>query len=100
MAQTVIDDYLADVSEPQRSTLQSLRGTIARLLPDAEECISYGMPAFKLDGKAIAGFAAYKQHCSYFPHSGAVLEVLADDLLDYDWSKGTLRFAVDVPLPE
>ncbi|MEI6621276.1 MAG: DUF1801 domain-containing protein [Actinomycetes bacterium] len=97
---TAIDEYLEDVPEPQKSTLQSLRRTIAAIVPQGEECISYGMPAFKLEGKAVAGFAAYKRHCSYFPHSGAVLEVLADDLLDYDWSKGTLRFPVDAPLPQ
>jgi hypothetical protein len=56
-------------------------------------------PAFRLDGKVLAGFGAFARHLSYFPHSGKVLPVLADKLTDYDWSTGTLRFAIDQPLP-
>jgi uncharacterized protein YdhG (YjbR/CyaY superfamily) len=67
-----IDDYLAKVAEPKRATLQKLRQTIRDILPDAEEVISYGMPAFRLNGKVIAGFAAFKSHLAYLPHSGSV----------------------------
>jgi uncharacterized protein YdhG (YjbR/CyaY superfamily) len=66
----------------------------------AEEGISYGMPAFRLDGKVIAGFAAFKNHLSYLPHSGAVLAELADDVADYVTSKGALQFSIDKPLPK
>ena len=86
------------LGEPQRSTLADLRRTIMELVPEAEEIISYGMPAFRLQGKVVAGFAAFKQHVSYFPHSGSVLPSLKNDLKGYETSKGTLRFASDTPL--
>jgi uncharacterized protein YdhG (YjbR/CyaY superfamily) len=95
-----VDEYLAALDEPKRGTLESLRVTIIEIVPEAEQCISYGIPAFRLNGKVIAGFAAFKSHLSYFPHSGSVLPELADDLVGYTASKGTLRFAVDMPLPK
>jgi uncharacterized protein YdhG (YjbR/CyaY superfamily) len=95
-----VDEYLAALDEPKRGTLERLRDTILEITPEAEQCISYGMPAFRLDGKVIAGFAAFKNHLSYFPHSGSVLPELADDLVGYTTSKGTLQFAVDKPLPK
>ena len=67
---TPIDEYLATLDEPKQATLTSLRATIMAIVPEAEQCISYGMPAFKLRGKTIAGFAAFKNHLSYLPHSG------------------------------
>jgi uncharacterized protein YdhG (YjbR/CyaY superfamily) len=69
------------------------------VLPGAEECIAYGVPTFKADGKAIAGFAAFKNHCTYFPMSGSVLTAMKDDVAEYETSKGALKFAVDKPLP-
>lgn len=98
MAQQV-DEYLALIDEPKRSTLAALRRTILDLLPDAEECISYGMPAYKVQGKTIAGFAAFKNHLSYLPHSGSVLDKLADQLGSYAYTQGSLHFPVDQPLP-
>lgn len=95
-----VDNYLAAVSEPQQSTLRALRATLKELLPSGEECMSYGVPAIKVDGAAIAGYATAKKHCSYFPHSGQVVEDLADVLAAYDCSKGTIRFPVDKPLPK
>jgi uncharacterized protein YdhG (YjbR/CyaY superfamily) len=95
-----VDEYLAALDEPKRGTLERLRITILGIVPEAEQCVSYGMPAFRLDGKVIAGFAAFKNHLSYFPHSGSVLPELADDLAAYTTSKGTLQFAVDKPLPK
>lgn len=68
-----IDEYMATLDEPKRATLTSLRDTIMAIVPDAEQGISYGMPAFKLRGKTIAGFAAFKNHLSYLPHSGSVI---------------------------
>jgi uncharacterized protein YdhG (YjbR/CyaY superfamily) len=96
----VVDSYLKGAPEPHRSTLAALRETLHELLPDASEEMSYGMPAFKVSGKAVAGYAYFKNHCSYFPHSGTVLPEAADALDDYDWDKGTLRFPPDKPLPK
>ena len=94
-----IDDYLATVAEPARSTLQTLRERIRAVLPTAQECLSYGVPTFQVDGVGVAGFAAFKKHCSYFPFSGSVLESMSGALADYSWSKGTLRFPNSDPLP-
>jgi uncharacterized protein YdhG (YjbR/CyaY superfamily) len=66
-----IDDYLRGVEEPTRSTLQALRRTILDVIPDAEQAISYGVPAFRMQGTTVAGFAAFKDHLIYLPHSGA-----------------------------
>ena len=93
-----IDAYLAELDATKRATLQTVRERIRAVLPEAEECISYGMPAFRTEGKVVAGFGAFARHLSYFPHSGKVLPVLADQLVDYDWATGTLRFPIDAPL--
>jgi uncharacterized protein YdhG (YjbR/CyaY superfamily) len=94
-----IDDYLAGVDEPKRSTLQALREAILEVVPEAEEGMSYRVPAFRIGGKVIAGFAAFKNHLSYLPHSGSVFPVLRDELSDYPTSSGALRFPIDTPLP-
>ena len=94
-----IDAYLDLLSEPQKSTLSELRRTILAVLPDCEQGLSYGIPAFRVRGKVIAGFAAFKNHVSYFPHSGSVLPQLRRDVAKFPTSKGTLRFASDEPLP-
>ena len=100
MATHEIDRYLAALDEPKRSTLEALRTSILEVAPEAEQGISYGMPAFKVGGKTVAGFAAFKNHLSYLPHSGSVLSSLGDELAGYEQSKGALRFAVDKPLPQ
>ena len=100
MATEDVDRYLAALEEPKRSTLEALRTSILEVVPEAEQCISYGMPAFKIGGKTVAGFAAFKRHLSYLPHSGSVLSALPEDLAGYQMSKGALRFAVDRPLPK
>lgn len=100
MAPKSIDEYLAGVEAPKRSTLEKLRQTIHEVLPGAQETISYGMPAFQVDGKTVAGFAAFKEHLSYLPHSGSVLSELGDEVTGYDTSKGSLKFPVDKPLPK
>lgn len=99
MSAEEIDAYLAALEEPKRSTLEALRRTILEILPEAEQCISYGMPAFKVGGKAVAGFGAFTRHLSYFPHSGTVLPELGEAVTAYTGSKGTLQFAIDTPLP-
>ncbi len=100
MAARDIDGYLAALDEPARGALEHLRRSILEVVPDAEECISYGMPAFKVQGKTVAGFAAFKNHLSYLPHSGSVLSALAGDLAGYEMTQGSLHFKVDEPLPE
>jgi len=95
-----VDEYLDSAPEPHRSTLTELRAQLKRMLPNAEEALSYGVPAFKVAGKPVAGYAFFKNHCSYFPHSGSVLEGLSAALDGYQWSKGTLKFPIDDPLPE
>ena len=94
-----IDQYLDALEEPKRTTLARLRQTILDILPEAEQGISYGLPAFKIRGKTIAGFAAFKNHLSYLPHSGSVFPVLKDELKGYATSSGALRFSIDEPLP-
>lgn len=100
MSRQEVDDYLANIEEPKRATLRELRQTIRGILPDAEEVISYGMPAFRLNGKVIAGFAAFKNHVAYLPHSGSVLNELRDDLVRYKSTEGSLHFPIDKPLPK
>jgi uncharacterized protein YdhG (YjbR/CyaY superfamily) len=99
MSAVEIDEYLQRLDEPKRSTLSRLRRDILAVVPDAEQCISYGVPGFKIEGKTIAGFAAFKNHLSYLPHSGSVFPELAGELAGYQKSAGSLRFPVDQPLP-
>ncbi len=100
MSKKEIDDYLASLDEPKRGTLEALRRTILEVVPEVEEGISYGVPAFRLQGKVVAGFAAFKNHLSYLPHSGSVFPELGDELSSYKTSSGALQFPVDRPLPK
>jgi len=95
-----VDAYLRDVEEPKRSTLETLRRSILEIVPHAEQVISYGVPAFRVDGKIVAGLAAFKDHLSYLPFSGSVLGQLADELDGYTMTKSSLHFPVDRPLPK
>ncbi len=99
MSASEIDEYLDALEEPKRSTLMRLRRDILTVVPEAEQCISYTVPGFKVSGKTIAGFAAFKNHLSYLPHSGSVFPELAEELAGYEKSTGALRFPVDEPLP-
>jgi uncharacterized protein YdhG (YjbR/CyaY superfamily) len=99
MSAEEIDRYLDALEEPKRATLARLRQTILDILPEAEQGISYGVPAFKVGRKTIAGFAAFKNHLSYLPHSGSVFPQLGDELRGYSLSSGALRFSIDEPLP-
>jgi uncharacterized protein YdhG (YjbR/CyaY superfamily) len=94
-----VEAYLARVPEPARKTLQAVRATLRALLPEATEGMSYGMPAFKLRKKAVAGYAAFDDHCGFFPMSGSVVAALKADLAGYQSSKGGVRFSLDSPLP-
>ena len=100
MSRSEVDSYLAEVEEPKRSTLQQVRQMIREEVPEAEEGISYGHPAFRLKGKVIAGFAAFMNHLSYLPHSGSVFPELQDEVARYKTSSGALQFPIDSPLPK
>ena len=94
---TSIDEYLAALSSDKRADLQRLRRNIKAAAPGAVECISYQMPAFRVDGKVVLWFAAAANHCAFYP--GAIVQDFKDELERYETSKGTIRFPVDQPLP-
>jgi uncharacterized protein YdhG (YjbR/CyaY superfamily) len=94
-----IDAYLATVSDDRRAVLPRLRKTILSILPDAQECISYSMPAFRYDGRVVAGFLATSKDCSYFPFNGKTLATLAAKVKTYDRTKSALHFDPKHPLP-
>jgi len=93
-----VDKYLSRLSDDKRAALERLRRIIRAAAPNAEECISYQIPAFRLHGLLVA-FGAAKNHCSFFPASTAVMAAHRKDLKGYDTSKGTIRFQPDKPLP-
>jgi len=95
-----VDAYLRGLEEPKRGTLEALRRTILEIVPDAEQVISYRVPAFRVGGKTVAGFAAFTNHLSYLPFSGSVLPRLADEVAGYTMTKSALHFPVDEPLPK
>ncbi len=94
-----IDDYLEGVSVHQRKALQKLRQAIHAVAPKAEECISYGIPAFRLNGRSLVFFAAWANHCALYPGSSATLKKFRNELRDFQTSKGTIRFSPGNPLP-
>jgi uncharacterized protein YdhG (YjbR/CyaY superfamily) len=94
-----VDEYLAKVPEPQRTTLKKVRAVIQSVLPgEATEVISYRIPCVKYKGMLV-GYAAFPDHCSLFGMSGTLLGPLKEELKNYSTSKGTIRFAIDKPLP-
>jgi uncharacterized protein YdhG (YjbR/CyaY superfamily) len=95
---STIDDYLKNVPEDRRRVLRDLRAKIRAAAPDAAECISYRIPAFRLNGVVVAGFCATSKGCSYFPFSGSTLKTLARDIGHYDQTKSSLHFSADKPL--
>jgi uncharacterized protein YdhG (YjbR/CyaY superfamily) len=94
-----IDEYLAGVSDDKRAALEALRRTIRAAVPSAEECISYSLPAFRVDGRVLVGFGATANHCAFYLFSGSTVEAHERELEAYDTSKGTIRFPADKPLP-
>jgi uncharacterized protein YdhG (YjbR/CyaY superfamily) len=92
-----VDEYLAALSSDKRAALERLRKTIRAAAPRAEECISYQLPAFRLDGRMLVWFGAATNHCSFYP--GAVVDDYKEELEDFATSKGTIRFQPDNPLP-
>ena len=95
-APATIDEYFASVSSDKRVALQRLRRDIRAAAPGADECISYGMPAFRLDGRMLAWFGAGANHCAFYP--GAIVQAFEVELKRYTTSKGTIRFQPDSPL--
>ncbi|MDR6627701.1 iron chaperone [Caulobacter segnis] len=91
-----VDDYLAKLPADQRAALESLRGQIRAVAPDASEAISYGLPTFKLNGNLVH-FGAAAKHCAFYP--GAVIDAFAERLKGFETAKGTIRFQPDAPLP-
>ena len=95
-----MDDYLADVAEPDRAALERIRRVVKELVPQAEEGKSYGMPALKYNKRPLVGFVAAKKHLSLFPFSPAVIDALTDRLDGFELSKGTIRFTAEHQLPD
>jgi uncharacterized protein YdhG (YjbR/CyaY superfamily) len=94
-----VDDYIALQPEGVRGLLERVRGTIRRALPEAEEVISYQIPTYKLQGRAVIYFAGWKQHFSLYPASAQLVATLKDDLAPYEVEKGTIRFPLSEPVP-
>jgi uncharacterized protein YdhG (YjbR/CyaY superfamily) len=97
-----VEEYLSELPEEARTALEKVRSTIKAAAPDTIETISYQMPTFKYRNRALVGIAGFKEHCSLFPYSKGVMEVLKEDLEPYDTaSKGaTIRFSPKEPLPD
>jgi len=93
-----IAEYLASVNANHRDALQKIREAIHAVAPNAEECISYGIPAFRLNGRSLVFFGAWANHCALYPGSSATLKKFRNELRDFQTSKGTLRFSPDNPL--
>ncbi len=96
---TTIDEYLAAVRDDQRPALEKLRRAIQAAAPQAHECICYGLPAFRFDGRPLVCFRAAASHCAFHPMSGAIVAAHQDELKTYSTSKGTVRFQPEKPLP-
>ncbi len=97
--QNDVDAYLEKIPADARNALEKLRQTIRAAAPESEEGFSYGVPAFKLKGKTLVCFAAFKNHCGFYPMSPEVLGAFADDLSGYKTAKGTIRFDAKKPMP-
>jgi len=94
-----IDEYVAALSDDKRAALEKLRKTISAAAPKAEECISYQLPAFRLNGRMLVAFGATENHCAFYLMSSSTVEAHKDELKNYDTSKGTIRFHAGHPLP-
>ena len=98
-APTSVEDYLAALPDERRAVVEELRQTIRAAAPEATETIAYLMPAFRSHGQFLVSYAAFKNHYSLFPASGAVIEAVGEELTPYLAGKGTIRFRADKPLP-
>lgn len=93
-----VDAYISALPEPKRSSLEEMRRRILDIVPDAEQKISYGMPAFTIAGRVVAGFASFKNHLAYLPHSGRVFQQLERELQGFVRTSGSLHVPIDQPL--
>ena len=94
-----IDEYLTRVNADQHIALEKLRETIRAVAPGVEECINYGIPAFRLNGRSLVFFGAWANHCSFYPGSSTTLKKFRSDLKGFQVTKGTIHFTPDNPLP-
>ena len=97
---TAIDAYLAKTADPFRSALEHIRALIKAAAPDAEEALVYGVPGFRLNGRPLVCYAAFKAHCGFYPMNPALMDSLKDELAGYRTAKGTIQFTPDKPLPD
>jgi uncharacterized protein YdhG (YjbR/CyaY superfamily) len=95
-----MDEYLDGLAQDQKDALERVRAVVRDAVPEAEEGSSYGMPAFRYQGRPMLGLRAAKKHLSIFPFSPAAIEEVKDRLGDHDLAKGTIRFTADRPVPE
>ncbi|MCM0616928.1 DUF1801 domain-containing protein [Paenarthrobacter sp. TYUT067] len=95
-----VSEYLAGVSEGNRPILERIVAIARELAPDAEEGVSYGMPALLVDGKGFVSVLETKKHLALYPFSGQILPEMSEELGGYSWSPGTLRFSADNPVPD
>jgi uncharacterized protein YdhG (YjbR/CyaY superfamily) len=98
MSSADVDAYIAALPEPKRSSLEEMRRRILDIVPDAEQKISYGTPAFAIGGKVVAGFASFNKHLAYLPHSGRVFTQLERELQGFVRTSGSLHVPIDQPL--
>jgi uncharacterized protein YdhG (YjbR/CyaY superfamily) len=94
-----IDDFLNTLEADKRTALQRIRKTIKAVAPEAQECISYGLPAFRLNNRALVAFGATKYHCAFFPMDSTTISAYKEELKEFDTSKGTIRFQTNNPIP-
>jgi uncharacterized protein YdhG (YjbR/CyaY superfamily) len=95
-----VDEYLARLPEEQQRLLFGVRTRVAELVPDAVETISYGMPAFRVEGRFFLSYAGWKRHCSIYPIDDGMLERHADAVRGYGRTSGALHFTTAQPLPD
>jgi len=100
MPAATVDEYLSQLEEPKRSTLEAMRTMLLEIRPDLQETIGWGAPIFKLKGKNVAGLCAFKNHLVFSPQSSAVMEEFAPALTGYVVAKSSMQFAIDQPLPK
>jgi uncharacterized protein YdhG (YjbR/CyaY superfamily) len=100
MSVAEVDRYLEALDPPRRAALEELRRAILEIVPTAEQVISYKVPAFRLDGEIVAGFAAFTHHLSYLPFNGSVLSRMGAELDGHEMTKSSLHFTAERPLPK
>ncbi len=93
-----VKKHYMSAPSPHRETMLEMRNRILEIIPDAEEVVSYGMPAFKLDGRVLAGLLANKKHVGYYPFSGSILHLFSEELAKFSTTKSAIHVPIDKPL--